>query len=440
MKEFILEDMERRAQERNAQEATQMEQQVCPVHSESGYEQYFERINILLRDAESKAIAREQIGPLNPHIHTLDGPKWKVFIKRVVRKFIWWFIRPIVEQQSWYNVLSNAGNNDLRDSLCLLKELTEENCRLHTELESLRATYQSKIAEIDRRLAGMVDSQEGFRNTCQSEIAEINRRFAGMVDSQKRLRDACLNELGRTQAGLDDLHKKLSGAEEDVFDYIDYRAFEDEFRGSLKEIRTRIGRYLEYFKPGETVVDLGCGRGEWLELLVDKGIEAVGVDISESFVSMCRNKGLNVVMEDMFSYLEHQPDHSLDGITAIQVIEHITPAALAKLVGLCYRKLKLGGRVIFETQNPMSVSTLTSFFYVDPTHIRPVHPSWLEYLFKASSFTEITAEYPEYAWVTDGSIPALPGNDESTKLFNQRICYLNNFLYGSTDYAVIARK
>lgn len=414
MKEFILEDMERRAQERNAQEATQTEQ-VCPVHSESGYEQYFERINILLRDAESKAIAREQIGPLNPHIHTLDGPKWKVFIKRVVRKFIWWFIRPIVEQQSWYNVLTNAGSNDLRDSLCLLKELTEENCRLHTELESVRATYQSKIAEIDRR-------------------------FAGMVDSQKKLRDACLNELGRTQAGLEDLRKKLSDAEEDVFDYIDYRAFEDEFRGSVKEIRTRIGRYLEYFKPGETVLDLGCGRGEWLELLVDKGIEAVGVDISESFVSMCRNKGLNVVMEDMFSYLEHQPDHSLDGITAIQVIEHVTPVALAKLVELCYRKLKLGGRVLFETQNPTSVSAMTGYFYVDPTHIRPVHPKWLEYLLQANSFTEITVEYPNNPWVTSGAIPALPGNEVHIRLFNQRIEYLNNLLYGSTDYTVIARK
>lgn len=364
MEEFILADMEHRLEELRTQESDV---------------QYFERLNVLLRDAESKAISREQIGPLNPHIYVKNGAKWKVFVKRIVRKLIWWFICPVVEQQNWHNELSNSISNELRDSICLLKELAEENYHLHTELE-------------------------------------------GVVDQ------------------IENLRKKQLSAEENVFDYIDYCTFEDIFRGTQEEIRSRIRRYLEHFEPGEKVLDLGFGRGEWLELLADKGIAAVGVDISEGFISMCRNKGLNVIQEDMFSYLESQPDCSLDGITAIQVVEHISPAALARLVRLSYRKLKLGGRVIFETQNPMSVSTLANNFYIDPTHIRPVHPRWLEYLFHANSFSEVYTEYPEYAWVTDGSIPALPDDDERIKSFNQRISYLNNFLYGSTDYAVIARK
>ena len=459
MEQFILADMRRKLLEED-------EQQTIAV---AGADERLARLDALLRAAEQKADAWEQMGGLNPHVNVLRGPKWKVFLKRLIRKLTWFLVRPLVEQQNYFNALTNGMGNELRDSIWILKELVWEQRQSLAELEAARRQSLAKLEETRRSLAKLEEGHrrslaelEEVRRQSLAELEEVRRQsltkleetrrslaevekaqrrsLAGLEESQKELHDACLDELEKTRVELEALRVKLADTEESVFDYIDYHAFEDEFRGSQKEIRARLQRYLDYFKPGERVVDLGCGRGEWLELMVDKGIEAMGVDISENFVAMCRDKGLNVVQEDMFSYLERQPDHSLDGITAIQVVEHITPAALAKLVGLCYRKLKLGGRVIFETQNPKSVSALANNFYIDPDHKRPVHPRWLEYLFKASSFTEISADYPEYAWVTDGSIPALPGDDESIKIFNQRISYLNNFLYGSTDYAVIARK
>ena len=383
MEQFILADMQRKLLEN--------EQQVLAV---SSVDDRLAQLDTLLRAAEQKAIALEQMDGLNPHVNVLRGAKWKVFLKRLIRKLTWFLVSPLVEQQNCFNTLANGLGNELRDSILILKEL---------------------VLEQRQSLAGLTESQNGFRNVC-------------------------LDELEKMRVELEDLREKLSDSKEDVFDYIDYGAFENEFRGSQKEIRTRIQRYLAYFEPGERVVDLGCGRGEWLELLVEKGIDASGVDIVERFVSICQSKGLNVIHEDMFCYLESLPDRSLDGITAIQVIEHIEPAALARLIQLSYRKLKLGGRIILETPNPMSVSTFTKYFLVDPTHIRPVHPTWLEYLLKAGHFTSVFMDYPEYAWVTDGSIPSLEGETQNIKQFNRQIEYLNNFLYGSVDYAAIAAK
>ena len=187
-------------------------------------------------------------------------------------------------------------------------------------------------------------------------------------------------------------------------------------------------------------MDLGCGRGEWLELLKSIGANPVGVDLNENTVSLCRKKVLNVVQDDLFQYLEAQEDNSLDGITAIQVVEHITPVQLVQLTQLCYRKLKFGGHIIFETQNPAVVYTMTTYFLVDPTHIRPVHPTWAKYVLEDAGFSNVTLDYPEYAWVTDGSIPPLDMPNSDTASFNQKIEFLNNMLYGSTDYAVIGIK
>ena len=436
MEQFILADMRRKLRED--------EQQTLAV---AGADERLARLDTLLRAAEQKAIALEQMGGLNPHVNVLRGPKWKVFLKRLIRKLTWFFVCPLVEQQNYFNALANGMGNELRDSICLLKELVLEQRQSLAALETAR---RQSLAELDETRQSLAKLEEAHRRSLakleetRRSLAEVEkaqrRSLAGLAESQKELRGACLDELEKTRVELEDLREKLDDGEEGVFDYIDYGAFEDEFRGPQKEIRTRLQRYLDYFKPGERVVDLGCGRGEWLELLAEKGIDASGVDTTEKFASICQNKGLNVLCEDMFSYLERQPDHSLDGITAIQVIEHIEPAALARLIQLSYRKLKLGGRIILETPNPKSVSALANNFYIDPTHIRPVHPTWLEYLLKAGNFTSVFMDYPEYAWVTGGSIPRLDGESKDVEQFNRQIGYLNNFLYGSVDYAAIATK
>lgn len=417
MKRFIKEDLKKNLFQNEAEKSN------AYMNVEEGVD--IEPINALLVEAEQHAKMRELIGPLNPHINVMHGSKLKVFIKRVVRKLSWWMIRPLVDSQNYYNELTNSISNGVRDSVCILKDTIIEQ--------------QRQIDRLNERLEKCLSDRS--REKQQKEINELRQMLEGTlkgneIEGIKKK----LNDLSEEHVRFKKIEEQMTCKEETIFDYIDYEDFENTFRGSQQEIGNRIKRYLSYYKEGDNVVDLGCGRGEWLALLESKGVKATGIDKNAAFVKICGEKGLHVEQADFFEYLEQLPDAVLDGITAIQVIEHLSPVELARLVKICYKKVKFGGTVIFETQNPSVVSTMTGGFFVDPTHERPVHPLWIKYLMEKAMFTDIVLEYPEYAWVTAGSIPALEEDNENVKMFNDKIAYLNNLLYGSTDYTIIATK
>lgn len=420
--EFVLADLKRTLAVQQREEKTAAVQ-VASLDTAPG-QRWVERVNSLLLQAEHGCIAREPVTAVNPHVNIKKGCAPKRFIKRVIRKMIMWFIQPIVVQQSGYNYLNNDITNEMRDSICLLKDVLAHQ---QAEIAALTAEYQAA--------QGIAATQAVELSSRVAEIAALKETLAAQ---ESRL--AQIAALKETLASQESRLAKLETPEEQISDYLDYAAFEEKFRGSQAEIRSRIRRYLDYFQPGSRVLDLGCGRGEWMELLKEKGAEPMGVDMNSVTVAACRKKNLQVAQDDLFHYLEQLPDNSLDGVTAIQVIEHITPVQLAQLTQLCYNKLRFGGRVIFETQNPTVVSTLTNNFLVDPTHIRPVHPVWAKYVLENAGFFDVQLDFPQYAWVTDGSIPTLDIPGSETQEFNQRIAYLNNLLYGSTDYAVIGVK
>ena len=166
----------------------------------------------------------------------------------------------------------------------------------------------------------------------------------------------------------------------------DYFGFEERFRGSEEDIKERQRVYVEFFKDVEPVLDIGCGRGEFLELSSEAGIKAKGVDLDLDMVLYCQEKGLDVVREDAFTYLESIPDTSLGGIFAAQVVEHLEPTRIIELANLCYRKLQLDGMLIFETPNPICLTVFARSFYMDLSHIRPVHPEAMKFLFESTGF------------------------------------------------------
>lgn len=266
-------------------------------------------------------------------------------------------------------------------------------------------------------------------------VAGINTRTNIILDSVASLNENNILFIEKYQNDIENEKKKNKGNE-----FINYQKFENKYRGSEQEIKERLKRYLDYFKKDDKLLDLGCGRGELLELVQEKKIKAIGIDGYEPVIEECKKKGLNVACIDMFEYLETEEDNSFDVITCIQVIEHMLPQNIKKLMELAFLKLKKNGILILETQNPKSVFSLTQAFYVDPTHVRPVHPEMIKFFAEEIGFSIYKEEYPEYAWVTDGSIPPIKSDDESFKAFNQRIEYLNNFLYGSTDYDVVLKK
>jgi O-antigen chain-terminating methyltransferase len=217
-----------------------------------------------------------------------------------------------------------------------------------------------------------------------------------------------------------------------------YAGFENRFRGRKDEVRAQLSAYLEYFPAQGHVLDLGCGRGEFLELLRESGREASGVDINSLMVDICRDKGLRCEKGDLLEKLAERPDGSLAGIFSSQVIEHLSPAQLQRMVELSRLKLAPTGTLVLETINPVSVFALVQVYFLDPSHRNPVHPQALKFLLEASGFDGVEIKYASA--LEAERLKNLPGADERTSLLNQNIDSLNDLLFAPVNYAAIARR
>jgi O-antigen chain-terminating methyltransferase len=182
----------------------------------------------------------------------------------------------------------------------------------------------------------------------------------------------------------------------------DYFMFQHQYRGTVSEIKQRHSIYLDLFRDRMSVVDIGCGRGEFLELLADNGIKATGIDNSEDMVDFCRDRGLSVVHADMFAYLESLPDAALDAVFCSQVVEHISFDQILRLVSLCGEKIQPSGVLVVETVNTKCPEALSNFF-LDPTHVRPVPAEMLRFVLEQGPFKvealRFSSPVPGYAGV-----------------------------------------
>ncbi len=224
----------------------------------------------------------------------------------------------------------------------------------------------------------------------------------------------------------------------DNYDCIDYFDFEDHFRGSQEVIRENQEQYLPYFEGKKKVLDLGCGRGEFLELLKEAGIGATGIDFYPEFATYCEMKGLDVVCGDAIAYLK--ASEPVDGIMAAQLIEHLTTSQLVELCNTAYERLEEGGYLIMETPNPTCLGIYTHAFYIDPSHQKPVHPLTVQYFLEKAGFTKINVVYTNSSKLPV-QIPKLAGEHiENIDAFNEAMQTVTDVLFGSQDYAIIAQK
>ncbi len=226
---------------------------------------------------------------------------------------------------------------------------------------------------------------------------------------------------------------------------VNYLLFEEKYRGSIEEIKSRQNMFLEYFKNSQNVLDIGCGRGEFLMLLKENGISAKGIDINEDMVRYCQKNGLDVQKTDALSYLNSLEDKLLDGVFSGQVIEHLQPNDLINLVKLCYDKMKYGTYFIAETVNPLCLGIFSTNFYLDLSHIKPVHPETIKFLLESAGFREIQfkffSPFPEEARLKNIEPTDLPEKlKKDFEVLNQNINKLNDMIYGFRDYAVIGKK
>ena len=150
---------------------------------------------------------------------------------------------------------------------------------------------------------------------------------------------------------------------------------------------------MPLFAGATDVLDIGCGRGEFLDLMREHGIRARGLDLNGAMVEVCRERGLEAAQADALEYLTSLPDESLGGLIAVQVVEHLQPDYLVRLLETAFHKLRPGSTIALETINPTCWVAFFESYIRDLTHVRPVHPETLQYLMLASGFNRVDIAY-----------------------------------------------
>lgn len=290
----------------------------------------------------------------------------------------------------------------------------------HADMEAigkLRETLNSAISELTTKLTELTERMDMYK----MESSYLDRKL-GIINHE-------LKKHGSLKNG--DLIKDLPKIS---LDEIRYLFFENKYRGSREDIKERQKQYLGFVLKardnanGDFVLDIGCGRGEFLELLDENSIPARGIDTNEGMVEVCRNRSLDVDKSDALEFLNALPDNSLIGLTAFQVVEHLPVEYLVEFIKTSFQKIHDGGVIILETINPYSVLAM-KYFWMDPTHVKPIPPDTLKFLMDIAGFRNIEVKF--LSPVSDEL--RLTGGDRNTKL-------LNDLLFGHQDYAVIGWK
>ncbi len=287
------------------------------------------------------------------------------------------------------------------------------------------AELQSAMVEAMKTGSGVGEASEpvGARGRMPPEHEQ---KVTALIDKAHHALHERESVAGTSAAGREDVH---------LFDAF-YAAFENRFRGTPEDIRQRVAVYLPYVREARVgnldsfVLDIGCGRGEWLELLRDNGIEARGVDLNRVTAAQCRERGLDVIEADAIEHLRELETDSLRAVTAMHVIEHIPFRRLIVLFDEVLRVLQPGGVAIFETPNPENLVVGACSFYYDPTHERPLPPEPTRFVAELRGFADVSIlrlhPVAEHLQLADGT-PAMRE-------------IINRMFFCARDYALIARK
>ena len=297
---------------------------------------------------------------------------------------------------------------DLQGAFQHRASLMESNFR-----DIARSQHADYLGALDR---STVELQKKFWD----EVAKARREYERLIHEELRIvRQRAGQRAPDAPAGL-----KAESAHELSFDY---GRFAERFRGTEDYVKKNIQFYRGRFEGRGPVLDIGCGRGEFLEMMRDVGVEARGIDLSDEAVARCRQKGLQVEKADLFQYLNELPDGSLGGIFCAQVIEHLAPESLPEMIRLAAGKLSRDGLLALETPNPECLAIFASHFYLDPTHTRPVPHPLAAFYMEECGLGQIEVQRLSPALE---SMPALAGLPEDFR----------EAFFGGLDYAIFGIK
>lgn len=311
----------------------------------------------------------------------------------------------------------------------------------HAAMAHRMAAAEARFVELEdrmiRRLDALVTEVVHRFEVREAHLATAFQRLADQVEDQERERSAVV----RLLAGP----ARLATSPESVALEAGpswYRLFEEFERGSREDVIQGFRRYLPHLRVDGEIVDLGCGRGEFLELADWIGLPAYGVDLAPEAVAACEKLGLKALHADLFDHLGALPPGSLGGVFSAQVVEHLPPDRLHELFELIARALRPGGVAILETPNPASFAVHVHSFWRDPTHTRPVPPPAMWFAARRAGLvvtdTMFSAPPPDEDRLSGYDGPS--EGDEMrgmAKQFNQTLERLNDVLFGPQNYAVI---
>jgi O-antigen chain-terminating methyltransferase len=311
-----------------------------------------------------------------------------------------YFLRSVADLQGAFQhrvTLMEASHRDL---------MAGHNTNFHAAMERHGTDIQKRLWADLEKMRMEVD------RTTHMELRLIRRRLQIAEAATAPLAGPSAQDGGGTSQG----HVPL-----------DYGKFAERFRGSEEWVKTGQQIYLPYFEGCRNVLDIGCGRGEFLETMRDASIPARGIDLGAESVAACRLKGLAAEIGDVFPYLASVEEATFDGIFCSQVVEHLPPERLPELIRLCAERLARGGVIAIETPNPECLAIFGTHFYLDPTHTRPVpHPLLIFYL-EEYGVGQMELRRLSPAVDTMPSLRSLPDD-------------FRGAFFGSLDYAVIGRK
>jgi O-antigen chain-terminating methyltransferase len=294
-----------------------------------------------------------------------------------------------------------------------------------------------------RLVEPLARSQRAFNDVALKVVDALSERvdavLARVADVERRHRELDERLLRLERRGADAPRTVAAQPRQDALP--DYFGFETRFRAPAAEVRERQRPYVELLAGYAPVLDLGCGRGELLALLRDAGIEASGVDADADMVAFARGEGLAVEQADALAHLGARGDGSLGALTALQLVEHLPPAALVRLLDLAAAKLRPGGVLLLETINPASPRALVNYF-ADLTHAQPLVPATLELLVREAGFSEVEVRYVNEpgARLADVELPEGEQFDAPRAALAANTRLLNETLFPPLDYAVVARR
>jgi len=438
-----------------------------------------------------------QITPLNQAFTILpDGPPViDRSLKGRLRGFIWRLIGPPLDRQQAFNaaLVDHLNRNvathreaklAISSTLELIQHQTQSIMHFQASLLGLLQSLTLYIDTKDRAVGGQVqivnaamsaladdwmkhwESQRVREDRFEAQHPALVRAYEELSQKVslaqqtslllKREVERLLQTPGprnpeprnpRTEPGTS-TQEPVTSVDLNSFKYV---GFEDRFRGSQVEVRARLEDYVPLFVGATRVIDLGCGRGELLDLFRESGIDAHGIDVNSSMVEICLERGLSAETTDALGFLERQADGSLGGLIAIQVVEHLEPAYLARLIELAFHKLAPGAPLVLETLNPACWVAFFESYIRDVTHRWPLHPETLQYMVQSSGFSTATIQFRSPVAESDKlqHVPLLPAREgkehnpvlvDLVDIVNAHAEKINARLFTYMDYAVIGRK